>query len=78
MTSAALIVAAGRGQRAGAELPKQYSVLGGKPVLAWSIDAFVAAGVDEIFVAIDPAHEDLCRAAIGGRPVRLIAGGASR
>ncbi|MCR6643337.1 MAG: 2-C-methyl-D-erythritol 4-phosphate cytidylyltransferase [Terricaulis sp.] len=57
MTSAALIVAAGRGHRAGGELPKQYSLLGGKPVLLWSIEAFAAAGLSDIIVAIDPAHE---------------------
>lgn len=78
MSSAALIVAAGRGHRAGAEIPKQYSVLCGKPVLVWSLDAFAAAGVSELLLAIDPAHEDLCRAAIGDRAVRLIEGGASR
>src|SRR5690606_1933780 len=32
----ALIVAAGRGTRAGGALPKQYRALGGRPVLRWS------------------------------------------
>lgn len=47
-------------------------------MLLWSIEAFAAAGLSDIIVAIDPAHEDLCRAAIGGRPVRVVEGGASR
>ena len=35
-----LIVAAGRGMRAGGELPKQYVKLGGKHVLTRTIEAF--------------------------------------
>lgn len=41
--SAALIVAAGRGSRFGDGGPKQYRLLGGRPVLAWTIEAFAAA-----------------------------------
>ena len=37
----AIIVAGGRGQRAGAERPKQWQMLLGKRVIDWSIDAFV-------------------------------------
>jgi 2-C-methyl-D-erythritol 4-phosphate cytidylyltransferase/2-C-methyl-D-erythritol 2,4-cyclodiphosphate synthase len=36
----ALIVAAGRGTRAGGALPKQYRALGGRPVLRWSLERF--------------------------------------
>ena len=36
----ALIVAAGRGERAGGGIPKQYRSLAGKPVLRWAIEAF--------------------------------------
>ncbi len=39
---AALIVAAGRGSRFGGALPKQYARLGGRTVLARTLDAFVA------------------------------------
>lgn len=47
MTVAALIVAAGRGSRAGGEVPKQYRKLGGKPVLARTLDAFLThPGID--------------------------------
>ena len=38
----ALIVAAGKGERAGGDIPKQFAPLGGKPMLAWSIDAFAS------------------------------------
>jgi 2-C-methyl-D-erythritol 4-phosphate cytidylyltransferase/2-C-methyl-D-erythritol 2,4-cyclodiphosphate synthase len=38
----ALIVAAGRGERAGGGVPKQYRTLAGKSVLRWAIEAFRA------------------------------------
>jgi 2-C-methyl-D-erythritol 4-phosphate cytidylyltransferase/2-C-methyl-D-erythritol 2,4-cyclodiphosphate synthase len=38
----AILLAGGRGSRAGFVLPKQLAMLGGKPVLRWSLDAFAA------------------------------------
>jgi len=38
---AALIVAAGRGTRAGAGIPKQYHMIAGKSVLRWSVEALM-------------------------------------
>ena len=76
MTCVAIITAAGRGIRAGGELPKQWQMLAGKPVLAHSLSAF--AGFSRILV-IHP--EDQARAealhAIAG-PFRIIIGGDSR
>lgn len=37
---AVLLLAGGQGARAGLGLPKQLAMLGGKPVLRWSLDAF--------------------------------------
>ena len=37
MTCVAIITAAGRGTRAGGELPKQWQMLAGKPVLAHTL-----------------------------------------
>ncbi len=39
--TAALIVAAGRGVRAGGGVPKQYRMLGGRPLIAWTLDRFL-------------------------------------
>jgi 2-C-methyl-D-erythritol 4-phosphate cytidylyltransferase/2-C-methyl-D-erythritol 2,4-cyclodiphosphate synthase len=79
MSVAAIIVAAGRGERAGGELPKQYRMLAGRPVLAWSIAALAEAGVKQIVVVIAPEHEQLCRElAGGGPPVSVVRGGATR
>ncbi|MEZ5669233.1 MAG: bifunctional 2-C-methyl-D-erythritol 4-phosphate cytidylyltransferase/2-C-methyl-D-erythritol 2,4-cyclodiphosphate synthase [Alphaproteobacteria bacterium] len=78
---AALIVAAGRGQRAGGERPKQYAPLGGgATVLGRALDAFLAAPlVDTVRVVIHPDDAALYRAAAAGRAVAApVAGGASR
>ena len=40
MTTVAIIVAAGKGIRAGGKVPKQWRTIAGKPVIDWSIDAF--------------------------------------
>jgi 2-C-methyl-D-erythritol 4-phosphate cytidylyltransferase/2-C-methyl-D-erythritol 2,4-cyclodiphosphate synthase len=65
---AALIVAAGRGTRAavaGAG-PKQYALIGGRPVLGHTIAAFADhPGIDEIKVVIHKDDGDLYAAASG-------------
>ena len=40
MTTVAIIVAAGKGNRAGGKVPKQWRKIAGKLVADWSIDAF--------------------------------------
>lgn len=83
MTNAALIVAAGRGRRMGAETPKQYLALGGQAVLHHTIASFLASDrIDTVTVVIHPDDHDLYTAAIAGitdprlRPP--VPGGASR
>ena len=50
----ALIVAAGRGARLQGEVPKQYRLLGGKPVLAWSLETFALhPAIGAVHVVID-------------------------
>lgn len=78
MKVAAIIVAAGSGSRAGGDLPKQYNSLLGKPVLRWSTEAFLRAGVEEVIVAIGADQEDLFHAATASLPVRAVRGGATR
>lgn len=46
----AVIVAGGTGSRMNTELPKQFLLLGGKPVLMHSIEKFYACGADVILV----------------------------
>ena len=75
----ALIVAAGRGERIGGA-PKQYLPLGGKALLAHSIDAFLAhPAIDSVQVVIGVGQADAYRAAIGKRALPPpVIGGATR
>ncbi|AWB48538.1 bifunctional 2-C-methyl-D-erythritol 4-phosphate cytidylyltransferase/2-C-methyl-D-erythritol 2,4-cyclodiphosphate synthase [Gemmobacter aquarius] len=73
--TAAIIVAAGRGTRAGGDLPKQWQRLAGQPVLAHTIAAFRSAGVSQLVLVIHP--DDRARAEqLSG--VTLVEGGTTR
>ncbi|AQS48349.1 bifunctional 2-C-methyl-D-erythritol 4-phosphate cytidylyltransferase/2-C-methyl-D-erythritol 2,4-cyclodiphosphate synthase [Thioclava nitratireducens] len=75
MSNAIIIVAAGRGTRAGGETPKQWQSLAGQPVLAHTVAAF--EGIGRIVVVLHP--EDMTRGvALFQGKVALCAGGASR
>jgi len=55
MKRTGLIVAAGRGTRAGGEVPKQYRMLAGQPILHHSICAMLASPrIDTVRVVIHP------------------------
>lgn len=75
---AAVVVAAGKGLRAGQPLPKQFAAWRGKPVLRHSVEALAAAGAAPIVVAIPPDAENIARQALAGRNVRLVTGGETR
>jgi 2-C-methyl-D-erythritol 4-phosphate cytidylyltransferase/2-C-methyl-D-erythritol 2,4-cyclodiphosphate synthase len=67
MTVTALIVAAGKGERLGGTMPKQYRMLGGKPVLRWAVEALVAhSAVNALGVVIGNGHQELAAAALDG------------
>ncbi|MBS4049548.1 MAG: bifunctional 2-C-methyl-D-erythritol 4-phosphate cytidylyltransferase/2-C-methyl-D-erythritol 2,4-cyclodiphosphate synthase [Alphaproteobacteria bacterium] len=66
MTTAALIVAAGRGSRAGGDKPKQYQLLGGKPLLRYSLETLLGhAAVARVAVVIHPDDSAAYAEAIG-------------
>jgi 2-C-methyl-D-erythritol 4-phosphate cytidylyltransferase len=68
----ALIVAAGRGERLGADRPKALVELAGRPMLQWSIDALARTQqIERIVVALPPGVP-------GPEGVLAVAGGASR
>jgi len=73
MTVAAIIVAAGRGTRAGGAVPKQWQQLAGKPVVAHSILAF--AGLADLVILVIHPDDRAFAAPLG---VRLVEGGATR
>lgn len=80
MTIAALIVAAGKGDRAGGAVPKQYAVLGGKPLLTYSVDAFLAhSAIGAVVVVIGEGQQQLAQEALGARQLSgIVTGGAER
>lgn len=66
----ALVVAAGRGIRAGGGLPKQYRKVAGKPVLRWSLERFCAhPRVDAVRTVIHPDDRALYDEAVEGLSV---------
>ena len=71
MTTAAIIVAAGRGLRAGGDVPKQWQMLAGRPVVAHALAAFT--GMERVLVI----HPD-DRARAEGFDVAQVEGGATR
>ncbi len=78
-----LVVAAGRGVRAGGGLPKQYRPLCGAPVLRRAVRAFLAVDeIDAVLVVIHPDDRVFYDLAVEGLdPARLlppVTGGADR
>jgi 2-C-methyl-D-erythritol 4-phosphate cytidylyltransferase len=60
MAVAALLVAAGSGERLGAARygrPKAFVALAGRPMLEWSLAALRAAGIEDVVVALPPGEE---------------------
>ena len=55
----AVLAAAGSGERLGAGGPKAFVELAGRPMIEWSLDAFRAAGVGSIVVAMPPGTAGL-------------------
>ncbi|MGX1788825.1 bifunctional 2-C-methyl-D-erythritol 4-phosphate cytidylyltransferase/2-C-methyl-D-erythritol 2,4-cyclodiphosphate synthase [Bosea sp. NPDC055332] len=69
---AALIVAAGRGLRAGAEAPKQYRQLGGAPVLCRTLAPFLAESrIGTVMVVIGPGDDARYDEALSQLPENL-------
>jgi 2-C-methyl-D-erythritol 4-phosphate cytidylyltransferase len=65
------LVAAGSGSRLGADRPKAFVEVAGRPMIDWSVDALRAAGIEEIVVAL-PFGVRAPRGCIG------VQGGATR
>ncbi|WP_031550853.1 bifunctional 2-C-methyl-D-erythritol 4-phosphate cytidylyltransferase/2-C-methyl-D-erythritol 2,4-cyclodiphosphate synthase [Parvularcula oceani] len=77
MTTAALIVAAGRGARAGGGGPKQYRLLDGRPVLTRTMELFARhPRIDRVLAVIHPEDEAAFEAACPGAD--YVHGGADR
>jgi 2-C-methyl-D-erythritol 4-phosphate cytidylyltransferase len=78
-----IVVAAGRGERLGAEGPKALRDLCGRPLFAYAVEAAASSGaVSRIFLVADPARAWPATAALSEASLRLLhgacVGGAER
>ena len=79
----ALVAAAGKGTRLGAEVPKAYVELRGRTLLERSVQAMVTSGiVDEVIVLVSPTMESYAERILArveaDIPLRLVHGGGER
>jgi 2-C-methyl-D-erythritol 4-phosphate cytidylyltransferase len=76
----AVVPAAGRGERFGGRMPKQYARLLGRPVLSWSLAALLAdRSLSGVVVALAPGDRRFGRLAEARDPrVRACRGGTRR
>jgi 2-C-methyl-D-erythritol 4-phosphate cytidylyltransferase / 2-C-methyl-D-erythritol 2,4-cyclodiphosphate synthase len=79
MTVAAVIVAAGRGLRAGGGLPKQWRSVAGRAVAAWTLEAFRTSPlVGPIALVLHPDDMGFAPGYAGHADVVVAEGGATR
>lgn len=80
MTTTALIVAAGSGSRMGGEQPKQFRLLGGKPVLRWAVESLIRhPAVRALRVVVGQGQQDRAQETLKGLDVgEFIQGGTER
>lgn len=79
----AIVLAAGAGRRLGAQTGKALVLLEGKPVVAWSLEAFDASpDIDRTILVIAPADRALCLAMVASltlrKPLAMVDGGDTR
>ncbi len=83
MTARCIIVAGGSGTRMGASIPKQFLLLGGRPLLMYSIEAFREAVPDIPIILVLPedqqdAWDNLCDQYCFDEPHTIVSGGSTR
>lgn len=78
MTVAAIIVAAGRGTRAGGDIPKQWQRIGDHPVAAYAMDRFAShPAITQVILVLHP--DDIATSLWPRKPVAtVVTGGATR
>ena len=76
---AAIVVAAGKGLRAGQPVPKQFALWRGKPVVRHSVESLLEAGAAPVVVMIPEGGEQLLSDALAGlEGWQAVTGGATR
>jgi ribitol-5-phosphate 2-dehydrogenase (NADP+) / D-ribitol-5-phosphate cytidylyltransferase len=78
----AILLAGGDGNRFGAEMPKQFVRLAGEQILARSLRAISAVGVDRLVVVANPSWvvetQDVVDAVRPSPPTTVVVGGSTR
>lgn len=78
----AIVPAAGRGQRFGGDIPKQYLQVGGQSILAHALGTLAShggvAGIVLVLGADDVYPDEALAAAMHGKPLLRTVGGATR
>lgn len=64
---AAVVLSAGRGKRMQVNVPKQYLMLAGKPVLYYALDAFEKSIAEDIILVSGKEDVDYCQSEIVGK-----------
>lgn len=59
--TSAIILAAGSGKRMGSEIPKQFLLLDGKPILYYTLKAFEDSRIDNIILVVGKNDIEYCR-----------------
>ena len=80
----AIVLAAGSGKRMGTKVHKQYLLMGGRPVLYYSLKAFEDSDlIDEVILVTGSGEEEYCRKEIIDKygllkVKKIVSGGAER
>jgi 2-C-methyl-D-erythritol 4-phosphate cytidylyltransferase len=82
-TAAAVVLAGGSGSRVGAAENKVYLPLAGRPMIVWSLSAFVGApGIDTVVLVVRAGDRARAADVLAAEPalagVRAVVGGATR
>jgi 2-C-methyl-D-erythritol 4-phosphate cytidylyltransferase/2-C-methyl-D-erythritol 2,4-cyclodiphosphate synthase len=79
MSFSGVVVAAGDGLRAGPGEPKAWRLVGGRPLVRWSVEGLLSAGADEVVVVVAAGRLAAVKDALAGLTGwRAVAGGATR
>jgi NDP-sugar pyrophosphorylase family protein len=62
----AILLAGGKGERLGADVPKPLVQVAGRPLAAYAVERLAAAGVDRVIVSCSAGAEDRFAEALGG------------
>lgn len=79
----AIVLAAGKGSRMQSDIPKQYMLIGDKPVLYYSLQSFEESSVDDIVLVTSGDDVSYCRENIVekysiNKVKNIVAGGSER